>query len=298
MMYEKAVVITRKTRLMELIERYNSRAQAKFAIEHAGGDFSDYENEDKTYRKSLAELSSMLAGRLKVQIVDRGFVPTFLFAPTDLVMTVGQDGLVANAAKYVNGRPIVAVNPDPARFDGILLPFRVDTLPLDRLLDGSMQLRHVTLAEATLNDGQRLLAFNDLFIGPKSHTSARYRLTFGTRSERQSSSGVIVSTGAGSTGWLSSIYSMVRAFHPGFRARPLAWEDPRLVFVVREPFVSRTSEADLVTGVVESELVIESLMPGSGVIFSDGIEADFLNFNSGTVARIRAAKQRVRLVVA
>jgi NAD kinase len=297
-MYEKAVVVTRKTRLMELIERYNSRAQAKFAIEHAGGDFSNYELEDKTYRRALAELASSLAGRLKVQMVDRGFVPTFLFAPTDLVITVGQDGLVANTAKYVNGQPIVAVNPDPARFDGILLPFRVDTLPLDRILDGEMRLRQVTLAEAILNDGQRLLAFNDLFIGPKTHTSARYRITFGKRSERQSSSGVIVSTGAGSTGWLSSVYNMIRAFNKGFVACPLAWEDPRLVFVVREPFISRTSGAEVVTGVIESDLVIESLMPGSGVIFSDGIEADFLNFNSGSVARIRAAEQRARLVTA
>ncbi len=297
-MYEKAVVVTRKTRLAELIERYNSRAQAKFAIERAGGDFSDYEREDAAYRAALSELGSRLARRLKVHAIDRGFVPTFLFAETDLVVAVGQDGLVANTAKYVGGRPIVAVNPDPDRFDGILLPFQVDSIPLDRILDGAMQLRHVTLAEAELNDGQRLLAFNDLFIGPKTHTSARYRISFEKRSERQSSSGVIVSTGAGSTGWLSSVYNMIRAFHQGWSARPLAWEDPRLVFVVREPFVSKTSQADLVTGVIDSELVIESLMPGSGVIFSDGIESDFLNFNSGATARIRAAKQRARLVVA
>ena len=45
------------------------------------------------------------------------------------------------------------------------------------------------------------------------------------------------------------------------------------------------------------ELVLESLMPSGGVIFSDGMEMDYLQFNSGAVAHIRAAEQRARLVV-
>lgn len=34
----------------------------------------------------------------------------------------------------------------------------------------------------------------------------------------------------------------------------------------------------------------------SGVIFSDGIESDFLNFNSGSIATIGIAKEKARLV--
>src|SRR6478752_7184249 len=79
---------------------------------------------------------------------------------------------------------------------------------LDRVLTGHAAFRQVTLAEARLSDGQRLLAFNDLFLGAASHVSARYRLDAGSGFESQSSSGVIVSTGAGSTGWLSSIFTM------------------------------------------------------------------------------------------
>jgi hypothetical protein len=47
----------------------------------------------------------------------------------------------------------------------------------------------------------------------------------------------------------------------------------------------------------EEELVLESLMPSAGVVFSDGIESDFLQFNSGSIARVHAAAQRARLVV-
>ena len=305
-MYKKLVIVTRKTRLQELVDRFNTRSQAKFYIEHAGGDFADYEREDDAYRSSLEVLRRSLEFEMPQQLVDRSLVPTFQFQKEDLVFTLGQDGLVANTAKYVMAQPIVAVNPEPERFDGILLPF----LPgqarriAQKVIEARATIREVTLAEIRLQDGQRLLAFNDLFIGARSHVSALYRISCGNKTEVQSSSGVLVSTGAGSTGWLSSVYNMVSgiaSFRGGAVMEPvrMPWEDSRMIFVVREPFVSRHSQANLVTGVLESgqELVLESLMPSGGVVFSDGMEADFLQFNSGAIATVRAAEQRARLVV-
>ncbi len=305
-MFEKIILVTRKTRLAELVERFNTRAQAKFYIEHAGGDFGDYVAEDDAYLRALEALHRSLELGLRVQQIHRDLVPTFLFAATDLVVAVGQDGLVANVAKYVGTQPVVAINPDPARFDGVLLPFEVPQAgaAVRRVLDGTSRVREITLAEARLADGQRLLGFNDLYIGARSHVSARYRIGVGERHEAQSSSGVLVSTGAGSTGWLSSVVTMaarVAAFTGGTAGKPLhlGWDDPRLVFVVREPFTSRHSQATLVAGVVEpgNTLALESQMPSGGVIFSDGIEADALAFDSGAIATIGAAAQRTRLVV-
>jgi len=183
---EKLVLVTRQTRLEGLVERFNSKGQAKFYIEHAGGDFSDYEAEDGAYRRSLDVLRRSLDLGLKLQVMDRRFAATYLFAETDLIVTAGQDGLVANTAKYVGGQPIVAVNPDPARFDGVLLPFAVGQAraAVSRALEGSARLRSVTMAEARLDDGQRLLAFNDLFIGARTHVSARYRIAFGKARSR------------------------------------------------------------------------------------------------------------------
>jgi NAD kinase len=304
-MYEKLVVITRKTRLEELVERFNSVRQAQFYIESAGGDFKDYVQEDAQYRHALEELRSTLALGVKVQVVERQFLPTFLFSGKDLIVTLGQDGLVANTAKYAGAQPIVAVNPDPGRFDGILLPFEVSKARevIQKVLEKRDISRAVTLANVELNDGQKLLAFNELYIGVKSHVSARYRIRFGDKEEPQSSSGLIVATGAGSTGWLSSVFNMafgVTRFAGGQagKAFKLEWEDPRLLFVVREPFQSKHSRATLVAGWVEpgKDLMLESLTPRGGVIFSDGIENDFLEFNSGARAVIRAAKTRARLV--
>ena len=305
-MYKKLIIVTRKTRLQELVERFNTRSQAKFYIEHSGGDFADYEREDDAYRSSLEVLRRSLDFEMPQQLVDRIFVPTFQFQKEDVVVTLGQDGLVANTAKYVGAQPIVAVNPEPGRFDGILLPF----LPHEarsavaEVIETKAKIHEVTLAEVKLQDGQRLLAFNDLFIGARSHVSALYRITSSKNSEIQSSSGVLVSTGAGSTGWLSSVFNMasgVSRFCGGASVKPIRmpWEDPRLLYIVREPFVSRHSQANIVAGLLASgeALVLESLMPSGGAVFSDGMEADFLQFNSGATATVRAAVQRARLVV-
>ena len=306
-MFEKIVVVTRRTRLDELVERFNTRAQAKFYIQHSGGDFTDYEIEHDTYNTVLETLRRSLEVGLKVQVIDRSFLPTYMFTPHDVIVAVGQDGLVANTAKYVGAQPIVAVNPDPARFDGILLPFAPvnAVVGVRRVLEQKAVTREVTLAEVRLNDGQRLLAFNDFYLGAQSHVSARYRIEVAGASENQSSSGVLVSTGAGSTGWLSSVFNMANGlaqFSGGsFGKRvPMRWEDPRLMFVVREPFASKRTQASVVAGLLEggAELRVESLMPSGGVIFSDGVERDFIAFNSGAIASVRAADQRARLVTA
>jgi NAD kinase len=310
MAYDKVVIAFRKTRLAELVERFNTRPQAKFYIEHSGGDFHEYEEEDDAHRRALDGVVRAVretAGEgTRVQTIEREFLPTFLFTEKDLVVIVGQDGLVANAAKYVGSSPILGVNPDPGRIDGVLVPFGVDALraPLRRTLAGEARVREVTLAEARLADGQRLLAFNDLFVGARTHVSARYRIAHGGREEAQSSSGIIVSTGAGSTGWLSSVFNMaagVTGFAGGTPGAPrrLAWDARELLFVVREPFVSRHSSAGIVAGAIEpgAELLIESRMPCDGVIFGDGIEADYLAFGAGAVAKIGAAAHKTRLVV-
>ena len=305
-MFEKIILITRKTRLDELVERFNTRAQAKFYIEHAGGDFSAYVAEHDAYQRSLELVRRSVEAGLKIQVMDRGLVPTYVFGRSDLIVTLGQDGLVANTAKYVGGQPLLAVNPDPERFDGILLPFQPTELrpSLERTLAGKSRVRAVTLAEAQLKDGQRLLAFNDLFIGAGTHVSARYRIRHGDKRENHSSSGIIISTGAGSTGWLSSIFnetSGILAFLGSSPVNPIRmeWEDDRLLFVVREPFVSRHSEATIVAGAIlpNAPLALESQMPTGGVIFSDGVEADHLDFNSGAIANIRIAPEKANLVV-
>lgn len=306
MSWSRVLIVRRATRLEELIARFNTKPQARFYIESAGGDFADYDAEDAAYRRALEEVQHALRGLAKVQVIDRGLLPNYLFADDELVVAVGQDGLVANTAKYALARPIIGVNPEPARYDGVLLPFDSHSAAegVRAVLGGTARVRHVSMAETKLHDGQRLLAFNDFFIGARTHISARYRIAAGGREEVQSSSGVLVSTGAGSTGWLSSMFNMatgVAAFAgtslPKVPAMP--WDVRELRWVVREPFASRATGSTIVAGrLAEGErLELESQMPVHGVIFSDGIEQDFLSFNSGAIASVGLADVSAQLVV-
>lgn len=306
MSVEYAIVVKNKTRLETLIERLNTKAQAKFYIEHSGGNFEEYEIEHENFHKSLSLVQRQLSGIIKNKIVERSFVPSFLFNDRQVVIVVGQDGLVANTAKYVNHVPIVAVNPDSERYDGILLPFNPNDfiVAVEQVMKSDFKFREASFAQAKLNDGQRLLAFNDLFIGASSHVSARYKINFNDNVEEQSSSGIIVSTKAGSTGWLSSIFNMaygITSFVDTDHKLPrhLKPGDEQLIFAVREPFASRKTKTDIQAGVMNKNhhLIIESFMPSNGVIFSDGIESDFLKFNSGSIATISVASEKAKLVM-
>ena len=307
---DKIVVVTRKTALEELIERFNTRDQARFYIEHMGGSFDWYESAHTAYRDSAEALRRALPPKVRSQWIERSFLPTFTIGPNDLVVTLGQDGLVVNTAKYLDGQPLLAFNPDPERVDGLLSAFPLADAgdEIRSALARQSPVRAVTMAEARLNDGRSLLAVNDLFLGQKTHLSARYLLTHGGLEEAQSSSRIIVSTGAGSTGWYRSILTGAAGMMAAIlrddaieEGRDLYQFDPELeclVFSVREPFISRTSTAEIVHGKItrDSPLVVTSQMPRNGVIFSDGVEEDYLPFNSGSIATVGISDCKLMLI--
>jgi hypothetical protein len=287
--------------------RHNTLAQAKFYVEHLGADFGDYLQENEAYARSLRITVQALEAWGRYQILDRQMLSNFVFGPSDIVVALGQDGVVANTMKYLEGQPLIGLNPEPSRWDGILLPF--GPADLEKVLADTAADRRpvkaVTMAQARMSDGQTLRAVNDLFIGPRSHTSALYELSYAGQTEFQSSSGLIVSTGLGSTAWMKSVVtgSMAIAQSLGllggdFNYQPMPWDTPTLEFAVREPFPSRASQTSLVHGQFGNQepLRIRSRMPDNGVIFSDGIEADFLRFTAGMEATISISPVQGQLV--
>ncbi|HET7375762.1 MAG TPA: sugar kinase [Anaerolineae bacterium] len=316
---ESILIVTQRTALEDLIARFNTRSQAEFYIEqtakqnpaYKGGAFTEYQQAHDAYHVSLEALLKLLPRGVKQQSIERSFLPNFKFSGHDLVITLGRDGLVINTAKYLTTELILALNPDPARVDGVLIPFQVTEarLWLERAFLDRVKVKPVSMAKAELNDGQVLYAVNDLFIGARTHVSARYSIEFNRQTENHSSSGIIVSTGAGSTGWLQSIVTGAFRIAKGVSqsdldAPPidqyrLDWSSSELTFAVREPFTSKTSQANMVFGKIApaQKMILTSFMPDYGVIFSDGLEADYLNFNSGAVASIGLAERKANLII-
>ncbi len=302
----KVVIVKRKTRLEELKIRYNTFEQAKFYVEHLGADFSDYEKEHKNYYNALETVRRYAETNARVQEIDRDYIPNMIFGENDIVVALGQDGLVANVLKYLNGQPLIGVNPDIERYDGILLPFEAGDLQsmIPRVILGAYSKKQITMAQASTRDGQVLYAVNDFFLGINNHTSARYNINFNGSVENQSSSGVIISTGIGMTGWHRSVMAefrgMARAFNLGGFEEPVyEWDAKRLVFQVREPYPSRFTQAEMVYGEVtpDDSLTFVSNMTEGGVIFSDGILDDTIEFGAGMEVRVGIADRVGCLVV-
>jgi len=291
----RVVVVTRCTPYEALLERHATRGQAQFFLKTRGEDIESVEAAHRRFQRALASVLQSIPPKWRRAQVDRRELDRFLFEPDDLIVAFGQDGLVANVAKYLDGQPVIGVNPLPDEYDGILVPHPPAAAPdlISGVAQGKLPIECRTMVEADLDDGQRLLALNEIFVGHRTHQSARYRLTAAGREERHSSSGLIVATGTGATGWARSINLS--------RGNPLDLPGPTdrsLAFFVREAFPSVATGVDLTCGVLaeRDRLAVVSEMNEGGVIFGDGIEDDHLIFAWGQKAAVQIAASGLSLV--
>lgn len=292
----RVVVITRPSDYEALLARHGTHEQARFFLETRGRDIGDAVRRDAEQRGALDAVSRAIPTRVRRSHVTRTDLSRFLFEPDDVVACVGQDGLVANVAKYLSGQIVLGINPEPKRNDGVLArhPAAAAKDLVLTALAGRVKVEERTMVEAVTDDGVRLLALNEIFAGHRTHQSARYRVVHEAKEERQSSSGLIVSTGTGATGWARSI-ARSRGYAPAL-PKPC---DAQLVFFVREAFPSIATGTSLVTGTVAggAPLSLVSEMNEGGTLFGDGIEDDAVDFRWGLGVTIRPAKERLRLVL-
>ena len=293
----RVVVLTRPTEYAALLVRHGSREQARFFLGTRGRSIDEVEGRDADHRAAVAQVSAAIPADWRRARVTRSDLDRFLFEPLDLVVTVGPSGLVANVAKYLDGQPVIGFDPDGGR-DGAVLashhPIEAGSL-IPAAAAGRAPIRERTMVEAALDDGQRVLALNEVFLGHASHQSARYmlRAADGSGAERQSSSGIVVTTGTGATGWGRSI-SLER-----HTTLPMpAPDEAALAWFVREAWPAPAFGTTQTEGRIASgeTLEVTSELDEDGVVFGDGIESDRVPFGWGMVARVRVARERLRLV--
>lgn len=291
----RAVVVHRTTEYEELLARHGTHGQAAFFLASRGRDVAEVSERHRRARRALAEVTSAIPLAWRRTQVERADLDRFLFAPEDVVVVVGQDGLVANVAKYLDGQPVVGIDTDPGRNPGVLVRHRPEQASVLLPSVGSTHADELTMVEAVADDTQRLVALNEIYLGTAGHQTARYRLGLeddGGAVEAQASSGVLVGTGTGATGWLRSLWQ-----ERGARsALPTPTED-RLLWFVREAWPSPATGTSLVAGELTASATLTLTVESDRLIaFGDGIETDALELTWGQTVRVGTSRRRLRLV--
>lgn len=293
-MRRRAVIVRRPTEYDELMDRYSTRGQVEFVLRSRGRSLEEVERAHECHLAALARVRAGIPDGWASADVERDSLSRFLFAPEDVIVVVGPDGLVANVAKYVGEQVVVGVNSVPQANAGVLVRCTPEqgVGALHRLEAGSdLRVDQLTMVRAAADDSRTLTTLNEVFIGHPSHQSARYELTLGSRAERQSSSGVVVSTGTGATGWGASLK---RGRHMGDLPTPTSHS---LAWFVREAWPSPHTGTNCTEGILgegeELSLVVSS---ESLVLFGDGIESDRLTLTWGQSVQVSRAPRALSLV--
>jgi len=291
----RVVLVHRRTEYTELLARHATRGQAEFFLESRGRSITEVKERHDSLQASIALVSGALPEDVRQARVERADLDRYVFSPEDVIVVVGQDGLVANVAKYLNGQPVVGIDPEPGRNAGVLVRHGAQEAGelIAAVIAGRASLDSRAMVQGTLDDGQRIVALNELYVGDDGHQSSRYVISVpGGASERQSSSGIIVTTGTGSTGWAASIASdrELQGLLPPAGSTVLGW-------YIREAWPSRSTGRTLTAGTLletESlEFIVES---DSLVTFGDGIEDDHLTIGWGQRLRVGVSDRRLNLV--
>ena len=290
----RAVIVHRRTELDELLARHGTRQQAAFFLRTRGQGLDEIEARAAAQRGALAAVAAAIPVDWRRGQVERADLDRFLFEPEDVVIAVGQDGLVANVAKYLDGQPVVGIDPEPGRNPGVLVrhPAEAARDLLNDAVRGRARLQRRAMVEARLDDGQALVALNEVYVGHRGHQSARYRLSLPDgRSERQSSSGLLAGTGTGATGWLRSAWQERHSqlALPSPEAREVCW-------FVREAWPSPATGTELTEGLLDDRAGLSVVAETDQLVaFGDGIEQDALTLSWGQRLTVAVAGRALNL---
>ena len=286
----RVVVVDRRTELEELVARHGTRGQVAFFLATRGRDLAEVEDRHRAVQAALTTVTAAIPLDWRRGRIQRADLAQFLFAPEDIIVVVGQDGLVANVAKYLDGQPVIGIDPEPGRNPGVLVTHSPDQAA--NLLRAHGDVEERIMVEAVADDGQRLVALNEVYLGHPSHQTARYNITPpGAPAEHQASSGLIVATGTGSTGWCRSVWLE--------RHSTLALPRPterRLLWFVREAWPSPATSTEHTEGELTVGALNVTVESDQLVAFGDGIECDRLTLTWGQSLSLRRAAHTLQLV--
>lgn len=296
---QRVVLLHRMSLYDALLARHATHGQVVFFLKQRGLSVDALYQDHLAQQACMREVNQQIPGTWRYANVERSQLDRFDFLPEDLVVVIGQDGLVPNVSKYLTGQQVIGFDPACIR-PGLSQQLMVNhhhtqaSQLFKQFEHAELAIQRRTMLEAQLDDSQCMTALNEIFIGHMSHQSAKYDISYRQQREHQSSSGIIVASGTGSSGWMSSLNSL--------SSNPLTLPHPEEDFIsfrVREPWLSGHTATGINAGTIRygEQLEVVSKMETQGVIFGDGIEQDFLTFDWGQQVSLRAAPQSLNICI-
>ena len=209
-------------------------------------------------------------------------------AISDLVISIGGDGTALGASHYIRGGAMIGVNSAPGDSVGHFCSVNRKNFDqrLNAILSGKVKPKELARLQIALDEKPLPeLALNDVLIAhdcPASTT--RYLIKVGRREEEHRSSGIWISTAAGSTAGIGSA---------GGKKMPLG--SKRIQYLVRELYREPKRGYALTRGFIEAgdDITIASKM-ATGEMYIDGAKTRY-EFPFGTRARISAAEHGLKI---
>jgi hypothetical protein len=161
----RCVLVERPTEFRELLARHGTREQARFYLAQRGIALDAVEERHLHCEEVRAGVVGAIPPAWRTAAVGRDDLDRVLFAADDIVVVLGQDG-----------QPVIGLNPEPERFPGVLVTQRPEAMA-DLCADvfaGRASLQERTMVRAALDDGQELRALDEVFLGHRTHQSARF----------------------------------------------------------------------------------------------------------------------------
>ncbi len=213
------------------------------------------------------------------------------FKDRDLVISVGGDGTVLNTAHYVtDDTPVLTVKSDQRSLGALCTVDAFDfEKALERIVRDDFKIESWTRVEGRIGN-KTDLALNEILVGPKyTPGTARYEVCFGNIREKQMSTMITASTGAGSTALYANIPGNEGVFSRTAR---------ELRFIVA--LYSASADYKLVKGAISLGQILEirSLMNIGGIVSFDGdTHKRMHDFSRGKTIQIKVSDKPLKVIV-
>ena len=197
-----------------------------------------------------------------------------------MIIAIGGDGTTLSASHFISDKPLLSVNSSPHTSEGAITTISFENLEekleeiKEKIETEKMERIKVSINGKPIN----LLALNEVFIAnEKAYLISKYKLKFQGKEEIQKSSGLIFSTGTGSTAWFKSA-----------GGQPFSPQEKFIKMIVREPYRRNLFKHEIDKLIIKENEFVEIIPLTDSILAIDSIRE--IKLKEGDVVRIEISE--------